>query len=142
MSYLKDRIQVVRSNGIEKLTGLIQTYKDWALAKLYTKLIEATNKENGYLYRLTGLQSLKVLAQNIAPDTAAEKILPVLIKHLSDSVPNIRFVTIKLIKELAPKFENSSSYNDIKNNIGNLINDADKDVKYFAQETLQYLHGK
>lgn len=47
-------------------------------------------------------------------------------------MPNIRFMTIKLIKELSTKFENTSSYNDIKNNIGNLINDSDKDVKYFA----------
>lgn len=60
MTYLKDRIAVVRENGVEKLAGLIQTYKDWALGKLFTKLVECINKENGYLYRLTSIQSLRV----------------------------------------------------------------------------------
>lgn len=63
MSYLKDRTSVIRENCIEKLPLLIQSYKDWGLGKLYNKLIEASNKDNGYLYRVTALQSLKVISK-------------------------------------------------------------------------------
>lgn len=140
MSYLKDRIAVVRENGVEKLVGLIQTYRDWALGKLFVKLVECLNKENGYLYRLSAIQSLRALALNIAPETAAEKILPILIKHLSDPVPNIRFLTVKILREIGSKIETSSVVNEIRNSIGGLLNDSDKDVKFFAQETLQALH--
>lgn len=94
--------------------------------------MESISKENGYLYRLTGIQSLRTLALNVAPETAADKILPILIKHLSDPVPNIRFITIKILKELASKIDSAQVLNDIKSNIGNLLNDSDKDVKYFA----------
>ncbi|KAL4433336.1 hypothetical protein ABPG74_017440 [Tetrahymena malaccensis] len=141
MNYLKDRIAVVRENGVEKLAILIQTYRDWSNSKLFNKLLESISKENGYLYRLTGIQSLRTLALNVAPETAADKILPILIKHLNDTVPNIRFITIKILKDLASKIDNASIQNDIKSNISNLTNDNDKDVKYFAQETLQYLHS-
>lgn len=66
MTYLKDKIAVVRENGVEKLAGLIQTYKDWSLSKLFPKLVEQLNKENGYLYRLSAIQSLRViLATNL-----------------------------------------------------------------------------
>lgn len=95
---------------------------------------------------------------NIAPETAAEKIVPILIKHLNDSVPNIRFLTIKILREVATKIESPQVLNDIKkyqanllasylflissfllSTISGLLSDNDKDVKFFAQETLQLL---
>lgn len=51
MNYLKDKISIVRENGVEKLPLLITTYKDWAMTKLIKVLTEGLNKENGYLYR-------------------------------------------------------------------------------------------
>lgn len=126
MNFMKDRTAVVRENGVEKLAQLIGVYKEWALTKLFNKLLEGIAKENGYLYRITAIQSLrvqqllflknigitmfvhlcfdekysKVLALNISPDTATEKIIPILIKHTTDTVANIRFVSVRILKEL------------------------------------------
>ncbi|EGR33470.1 phosphorylase phosphatase, putative [Ichthyophthirius multifiliis] len=139
MTYIKDRVSVVRENTSEKLPQLILTYKDWATGKLFKQLQDSLYKENGYLQRQTSLYALKILAMNISPEVAIDKIVPIFIKHLSDGVPNIRFSTIKYFKEIAAKIENQNVLNDIKTNISNLINDSDKDVKYFAQECLKQL---
>ncbi len=37
---------------------------------------------------------------NVAPEVFNDKILPVFVKHLNDNVPNIRFITVKLLREI------------------------------------------
>ncbi len=52
------------------------------------------------------MYALKILALNIAPEVAYDKIVPIFIKHLNDGVPNIRFISVRILKEIACKIEN------------------------------------
>ena len=47
-----------------------------------------------------------MIALNISPEIGCEKIIPLLIKNLNDSVANIRFSCVKILKELSGRIEN------------------------------------
>ena len=47
-----------------------------------------------------------MIAINISPEVASEKIVPLFIKNLNDNVANIRFSCIKILRELIGKIEN------------------------------------
>ncbi|EGR34046.1 protein phosphatase 2 regulatory subunit A, alpha isoform, putative [Ichthyophthirius multifiliis] len=150
-SYLKDRVAAVRENAAEKLQIVIQIYKEWATSRLFKFLQEGLNKDNNYLYRQSVLQSLKVklyiiymqvylykqkiLGLNCNLDFVNNHLLPVIIKQCGDNCPNIKFVCVKVLKEIAKRKEIQQG--DIRSALNGMCNDNDKDVKYFAQEALQ-----
>jgi len=102
--YLKDRAQIIREFGIKKIPALIQVYKiEWVYNGLLPRLNEALHKDNGYLFRITALQTLQAVAQSISPDVANDKILPLILKCGKDSVANVRFTVIKVLKVLHSK---------------------------------------
>ncbi|EGR34557.1 protein phosphatase 2 regulatory subunit A, alpha isoform, putative [Ichthyophthirius multifiliis] len=139
MSFLKDKISIVRESAANKLPQIIIIYKEWAIGKLYKQLIDCLNKDNSYLLRQTGLYCLKILTLNVSSDFVSEKILPFFYKNLNDTVPNIRFIQVKILKEILGKIDNQNIQNEIKQQVSNLVNDSDRDVKYFAQELLKQL---
>jgi len=138
--YLKDKASVIRDLGVSKIPTLIQTFKnDWFFNNCVPKLTETLNKQNGYLYRITALSSLRAAAAHLSNDAVSDKVLPILIKNAKDEVPNVRFVVIKILKSLAVKLDNSTINSYIKPLFQELSNDSDKDVAFYAQEALANL---
>jgi len=138
MGFVKDRAQTIRDFGVKKLPPLIQVYKtDWVFSSLLPKLNDALNKENGYLFRITALHCLQAVAQNIDINIVNDKILPILLKIAKDTVPNVKFTVIKILKSISIKGDIISS--QIKPILQELSNDQDRDVQYFAQEALSSL---
>ncbi|KAM3135001.1 hypothetical protein pb186bvf_012825 [Paramecium bursaria] len=138
-TYLKDRAQEVRSIGLSKLPELIQTYRvEWVMGSFFQKVQEALNKENGFLYRINALYTIQQIGLVVQPDIIADKLLPVVIRCMKDSVPNIRFVSVKVAKALSKRIENPQILTQIKNSITELVQDPDRDVSFYAQESLQY----
>lgn len=89
----------------------------------------------------------------LSPDAVNDKILPSILKATKDSVPNVRFVALRILKALTV-LNHSSMNAQIKQYIqlvmlfaligitflralNELLNDTDKDVQYFAFEALQ-----
>jgi len=136
MGFLKDRAHTIREYGVKRLPNLIQVYKiDWVYASLLPKLNEALNKENGYLFRISALYCLQAVAQSVAQDVANDKVIPLLLKAGKDSVPNVKFTVIKILKSIAGK--NDGTTNQLmKPILQELTNDTDRDVQYFAQDAL------
>jgi len=142
LSFLKDRASAVRDLGVERLKKVVDVLgQDWVFSSLMPKLNEQLNKENGYLFRITALSCLEGIASRVNPESSAEKIFPVIFKNLKDPVPNVRFVCIKILKNLVKiykqhKFDNPQIMNTIKQNLTDLLEDQDVDVKYFAQDAV------
>jgi serine/threonine-protein phosphatase 2A regulatory subunit A len=60
-SYLKDRASSVRELGLSRLKQIVTTFKaDWTVNSLLPKLQEALGKDNGYLTKITAVNSLQV----------------------------------------------------------------------------------
>jgi len=138
MGFLKDRAHTIREFGIKKLPSLIQVYKiEWVYNGLLPKLNDALNKDNGYLFRITAIYCLQAVAQSVSTDIMNDKILPLLLKSGKDTVPNVKFTVIKILKSLTTKSDNISM--QIKPFLTELANDTDRDVQYFAQDALNSL---
>jgi len=138
--YLKDKANTIRDLGASKLVTLIQVYKnDWLFNNCLPKLSDALNKQNGYLYRITALTSLRSIAQTVGNDVVTEKLLPIFLKNGKDEVPNVRFVVVKILKALIVKFDSNTIVAYIRPLFQELSNDSDKDVQFFTQEALSSL---
>jgi serine/threonine-protein phosphatase 2A regulatory subunit A len=66
-------------------------------------------------------------------------VFPLIYKHVNDSVPNIRFTVIKMLSDLSKKFDSPNVRAEMKQNINQVINDPDRDVRSIAQEVLPQL---
>lgn len=135
--FIKDRAQTIRETGIKRLPSLLQVYKqDWLMSTCLPKFNDLLNKQNGSAFRITGLYCLQSVAQNLSSEIVTDKILPIFLKNARDEVPNVRFVVVKILKSLILKFDQNSVNNQIKPLLQELSNDADKDVKFYAQDAL------
>lgn len=68
-----------------------------------------------------------------------ERVLPLLQKSLSDNVPNIRFKALNILKLIGQQAESHSLKQQIKAMCQACAEDADLDVKYFAQDAIMSL---
>jgi len=82
------------------------------------------------------LYTLKVLADHVSPPNMVEKILPVILAMTKDLVPNVRFVSAKILTEMLPKFDTATISKKIKPELSRLHEDVDVDVKFFAAQAL------
>ncbi|CAK59059.1 unnamed protein product (macronuclear) [Paramecium tetraurelia] len=137
--FLKDRAAEVRTIGLSRLNDLIQTYKiDWALGSFLSKCLETLNKDTGFLYRMNALYAIQQIGLVADGPTITDKLWPIVQKCMKDVVPNIRFVSIKVAKTLSKKIDHQGTLNQIKQAINEMTDDNDRDVKFYAQEALQY----
>lgn len=91
-----------------------------------------------YLLRLTMLEAFKNLLLADLSDRFKSEVLALVINTASDSVPNVRIATIKVLTTVAKRFgDDPSSKSLIKPVIAELEKDKDKDVKYYAVEALK-----
>lgn len=71
-------------------------------------------------------------------EVATHKVLPVILDMAKDDVPNIRFNVAKALLVISPKC-NSMVETQILPTLRTLIEDCDRDVRYFAKQTLDSL---
>jgi len=121
--------------ALKKLPSLIQVYKiEWVYNGLLPKLNEALNKDNGYLFRITAIYCLQAVAQSVSQEIVTDKILPLLLKVGKDTVPNVKFTVIKMLKTITTKSDVINM--QIRPFLQELVNDTDRDVQYFAQDAI------
>ncbi|CAK61709.1 unnamed protein product (macronuclear) [Paramecium tetraurelia] len=136
--FLKDRAAEVRSMGLSQLPALIATYKqEWAVGNFLSKCVETLSKDVGSLYRINALYAIQQISFAVDGPVAQDRLWPIVQKCLKDTVPNIRFVSIRVAKSLSKKIDNQQTLNQIKQAINELVEDPDRDVKFYAQEALQ-----
>ena len=134
-NYLGDNVASVREIGVKNLPGLIKQFgNNWVIKDLIPKLTSNLNGQNiSYLNRMCIIHSVITCAQFLDEKQNEEFVEPILNRGLVDSIPNVKFYTIKLIETIWKYFDESSK-NKLEEKIKVLINDEDIDVKYFANK--------
>ena len=83
------------------LKSLIRPFKlEWVVKALFPEVNTLLNSKNNYLERTTGLYCLQAIAECATQDFNREKILPLLVKFVKDPIPNVRFITAKIFKNI------------------------------------------
>lgn len=102
------------------------------------KVFEFCSHPN-YLYRGTTLLSVSALAPVVGPDVVDSTLLPLVLKLHEDVVPNIRFKVATTLGILAKYAEATVVQNRIRPALESLLNDSDKDVRYYANTAIRSL---
>jgi len=101
-SFLLDNAFSVRELGVEKLASIAQEFKaDWVVNVVIPKLKEVNDQpKQGYLYRMTVLCSYVSIISTLSKEQINTYILPTMLKACKDTVPNVRFGVLKIIKKI------------------------------------------
>jgi len=90
-----------------------------------------------YLYRMTILQAISLLAPVMGAEITCQKLLPVVINSSKDRVPNIKFNVAKVLQSLIPILDQSVVEKTLRQCLVELSEDPDVDVRYYANQALQ-----
>lgn len=89
------------------------------------------------------MQACSMMATEMSPDEATCEILPLVLEMATDVVANIRFnVAKELQMHVAPVLSYSTYETQILPVLTVLVNDEDRDVRYYADKSLRALEEK
>ena len=136
----RDHVASVRVAATKSLAELgKQMGSDWCMRHLVPNLSELYKSSKSYLGRITVLYAIEHLCSTPELSEVLNELLPIIKEGTSDSVPNVKFVSAKVIRSLGEVFAANNMSNDIQSSLRKLENDSDKDVKYFAHNALEEL---
>ncbi|KDO70022.1 hypothetical protein CISIN_1g0068981mg, partial [Citrus sinensis] len=90
-----------------------------------------------YLYRMTILRAISLLAPVMGSEITCSRLLPVVINASKDRVPNIKFNVAKVLQSLIPIVDQSMVEKTIRPCLVELTEDPDVDVRFFATQAIQ-----
>ncbi|KZT02725.1 ARM repeat-containing protein [Laetiporus sulphureus 93-53] len=145
MSWLGDTVFSIREAAIVNLKKLTEVFGvDWAKVQIVPKVVGMGQHPN-YLYRMTTVQAITVIAPSLTLDIVRGEILDTLLQLANDPIPNIRFNVAKALEVLADTFGSSPEGKQLTQQkivpvLDVLKNDQDADVRFFASRALQKAH--
>jgi len=134
LSSLRDSVHSVRDAAIRNIKQISTEFgPQWTVEHLMPKIMEQYSQSAGYANRVTTLAVLPQVAQ-VMTDTHIENlILPLLLKAIKDSVPNVRFKGCRVFAEMLEQKKFSKDGQDkIRATLAELEHDSDSDVQYYA----------
>eukprot|EP00210_Caulerpa_lentillifera_P002015 g1932.t1 len=138
MQWLEDQVASIREAGTIALQKVAQEFGPaWAkeyLVPQVIKMIESTH----YLYRITVLVTISMLAVVVDGDVVHGQMLPAIINLAKDPVPNVRFSVAKNLQKMIQEavFEKNAVSQVVQPCLKELSEDADADVMFFANQAL------
>ncbi|KAH0678135.1 hypothetical protein KY284_019220 [Solanum tuberosum] len=90
-----------------------------------------------YLYRMTILRAISLLAPVMGSEITCSKLLPVVITAAKDIVPNVKFNVAKVLQSLIPVVDQSVAEKTIRSSLVELAEDPDVDVRFYASQAFQ-----
>lgn len=99
------------------------------------------SQDQNYLYRMTCLFCVNVLAEACGNDITTRLLLPTVLNMANDKVANVRFNVAKTLQKIAPQLDHSVIQPQVKPILDQLNVDADVDVKYSASEAIAGITG-
>ncbi|MFS8003593.1 putative armadillo-like helical protein [Helianthus anomalus] len=94
-------------------------------------------KNSHYLYRLTVIRAISLLAPVMGSEITCSKLLPEVVTASKDRVPNIKFNVAKVLQYLVCIVDHLVVEKSIKPCLVELAEDPNVDVRYFANQALQ-----
>jgi len=139
LSWLGDCVYAIREAATENLKAITEILgAKWAKSKIVPH-IQTLHIHENYLLRMTTLFTINVIAPVVGEKIVQEDLLEIALSSARDSVPNIRFNASKTLGKLIPFLPNSVVQGDVKRCLETLKNDADRDVQFFAKQSLDLL---
>lgn len=100
------------------------------------------SRDQNYLYRMTCLFCINVLAEACGSDITTKLLLPTVLGMASDKVANVRFNVAKTLQKISPQLDQAVIQSQVKPVLDKLNADADVDVRYSASEAVAGIAGK
>ncbi|VAI16872.1 unnamed protein product [Triticum turgidum subsp. durum] len=133
MAPVLGKVFSIREAAANNLKRLAEEFgPEWAMQHIIPQVLEKINNPH-YLYRMTILQAISLLAPVMGAEITCQKLLPVVINSSKDRVPNIKFNVAKVLQSLVPILDQST----VKPCLVELSEDPDVDVRYYANQALQ-----
>ena len=104
------------------------------------QVIDMVQNEN-YLHRMSVLYCLRSLCDAVTREDANTRVVPIFVQAAGDPVPNIRFVSAKILQQLKPLLAPELVQSSIVPCLTKLSHDDDPDVRYYAEQALQELQA-
>ena len=137
MEWLKDSVWSIREAATANLTKLAEGFGvEWARKVIVPKVV-ALGSDHSYLMRMTAVFAIRDMAPILGKALTTEKLLPVLVHLATDPVPNVRFNSAKVLGVLMTAGHIVLPQPLVEHTLANLRADADADVKYYADCSLQ-----
>jgi len=142
MSWLGDNVFSIREAATVNLRKLTEVFGvDWAKVMIVPRIVEMASNTN-YLHRMTTVLAITTIVPTLSLEVIRDSILPVLTTLMSDPIPNIRFNVAKSLEVISQTLNNAPEGSVVAKErivpaVENLKNDADADVRYFANRALQ-----
>lgn len=135
-SWLSDSIYSVREEMASQLGELVRLFGvDWAVQCL-CPVITKLNKNQNFLIRQVTFISLMHLQEVLPPAVLTKQFLSIVLGMANDRVPNIRFMVAKSLAIFLGSNDPKTNQ-QIQITLKQLQQDEDKDVRDFAEITLQ-----
>lgn len=141
VGWLGDDISSIRhaaAVNLKELTALFGAA--WANEHLVPSISEIKQHQS-YLRRLTAVQACSMMATAMDPAQARVELLPMILEMATDTVPNIRFNVAKGLEKMAPIVGRSAVETQIRPVLAMLMEDSDRDVRYYAKQTMDAIEG-
>lgn len=135
VGWLGDDISSIReaaAKNLKDLTALLGP--KWSIQYLLPR-VKSVMEHPSYLRRMNAVQGLVKMATAMDVNSAQLEVLPVLLEMACDTVPNVRFNVAKGLGIVGPLFKKTVYESQITPVLGLLIDDPDRDVRYFASKT-------
>ena len=137
MTWLGDSVFSIRAAAVKNLAELSKIFGvEWACENIVPKILALYNHSN-YLFRMTSLACVQALSGQVGKEVLRNSMLPLVLNAASDPVPNIRFQVAKMLADISTHLDASDVQSSVKPALTTLLEDADRDVKYFAGESLK-----
>ncbi|KAK4773919.1 hypothetical protein SAY87_028938 [Trapa incisa] len=109
MQWLQDKVYSIRDAAANNLKRLAEEFgPDWAMGHIIPQILEMS-KHPHYLYQMTILHAISLIAPVMGSEIVCSKLLPLVINSSKDRVPNIKFNAAKVMQSLIPIFDQSAS---------------------------------
>ncbi|KAK4790258.1 hypothetical protein SAY86_017562 [Trapa natans] len=105
----KVQVYFIRDAAANNLKRLAEEFgPDWAMGHIIPQILEMS-KHPHYLYQMTILHAISLIAPVMGSEIVCSKLLPLVINSSKDRVPNIKFNAAKVMQSLIPIFDQSAS---------------------------------
>eukprot|EP00898_Chlorokybus_atmophyticus_P001885 jgi/Chlat1/2698/Chrsp180S08752 len=140
MAWLGDQVYSIREAATHNLKRLAEEFGvEWAQQHIIPQVLDMVKNPmiKNYLYRMTVLFAISLLAPVVGGEITCQTMLPVVVNAAKDKVPNIKFNVAKMLQGLIPIVDHSVVENTIRPTLLELHEDPDVDVRFFAGQALQ-----
>ncbi|KAL5070652.1 hypothetical protein RYX36_021539 [Vicia faba] len=141
MQWLQDKVHSIREAAANNLKRLAEEFgPEWAMQHIIPQVLEMTNNPH-YLYRMTILRAISLLAPVMGSEVTCSKLLPAVLLTpgclIPCRVPNIKFNVAKVLESIFPIVDQSVVEKTIRPCLVELSEDPDVDVRFFSTQALQ-----